>query len=242
MGSFAGSFAGSFTGNSLGTAQGAASGGITAGSESSTLQAGSLLGGQEMELSEEDISLFGDTYDLSQVISLIEQEPSDSSQAEELLEQIEDSRETVTQQYEELVRNQRATELEIQYTYDSSVIAGKLSEITYEQEVNEWEETLAEAKSGKEELEEGRDFLESLEQGTVAADRSGTVAALSFEAGDETYGGTVLVSYYNTDTVQVVLEVSQYDISKISVGDTVPSVELYRKNLWRPKARHPEPQ
>ena len=174
-----------------------------------------------MELSEEDISLFGDTYDLSQVISLIEQEPSDSSQAEELLEQIEDSRETVTQQYEELVRNQRATELEIQYTYDSSVIAGKLSEITYEQEVNEWEETLAEAKSGKEELEEGRDFLESLEQGTVAADRSGTVAALSFEAGDETYGGTVLVSYYNTDTVQVVLEVSQYDISKISVGDTV---------------------
>ena len=101
------------------------------------------------------------------------------------------------------------------------MIAGKLSEITYEQEVNEWEETLAEAKSGKEELEEGRDFLESLEQGTVAADRSGTVAALSLEAGDETYGGTVLASYYNTDTVQVVLEVSQYDISKISVGDTV---------------------
>lgn len=41
---------------------------------------------EELNLNEEDISLFGDTYDLTQVENLLEQEPSDSDSAESLLE------------------------------------------------------------------------------------------------------------------------------------------------------------
>lgn len=211
----------SFSGGSSGTSAGGMSG--EANSGSSMTGSGSGMSGisGEMTLSEDEISLFGDTYDLTKIISQVEQEPESTERAEELLEQILESQETVEEQYAELTRDKAITELGIQYTYDTAVIAGKLAEITYQQETQEWEATLTEAKDAKTELEEQKEFLSSMIDGILTADRSGTIASVSYEAEDVLSSTLAIVTYYDMDTVSIPLEVSQEDISKVNVGDTV---------------------
>ena len=171
-------------------------------------------------LSDEDISLLGDTYDLTSVKQLLSREPSDSSDAQELMEELQDSRETTKVQYEELQRKKKIFELEIQHTYDSAVIAGKLAELTYQQEIADWEETLAEAKQNKADLEIQKALLEAMADGVISADRDGTAASISYEAEDLLDSSIPIVSYYDTDTVSITLEVPQEEIASLSVGDT----------------------
>ena len=190
------------------------------GQEGQTQSGDNLQLSGNMSFSESEISLFGNEYDLTQIKSLMEREPADSESAQELLEQLQDGRETVERQYEELIREQIITELQIQYTYDTSVIAGKLAEFVYQQEMQEWEETLAEAKAQKAELESVKAFLDSLSDGILKADRDGTAAEVSYEAGDMINSVDPILTYYDTDRITIAIEVPQEDISQIHVGDT----------------------
>lgn len=198
--------------------------GTVSGTEQgSTVSAqGTTMSGQNGQsgLSDEEISLLGDTYDLSEVEQLLSREPSDSDDAQDLIDELEDSRETTQEQYEELQRKQKIFELEIQHTYDTAVIAGKLAELTYQQSLEEWEETLAEARQDKADLEAQKALLETMTDGAIYADQAGSVAAISYEAGDSLSSDTPVVSYYDTDTVSIILEVDQEDIAGLSVGDT----------------------
>ncbi len=207
------------TGGSFGGAM-SGSGGTASGLETSELLSGYGNTGAN-ELSDDEISLFGSTYDLSQVKELLEREPSDSDTAQELLEQLYDQKETVTSQYEELLRNQKATELKIQYTYDTTVLAGELAAFTWEQEIQEWDEQLAQAKSEKAELEEIKEWLSSMEEGIVTADRDGLISSVSCETGDVLAQDTPVLGYYNTDTVTITFTVPQEEINQVQVGDTV---------------------
>lgn len=56
--------------------------------------------------------------------------------------------------------------------------------------------------------------------GVICADQAGTVASVSCEAGDILSSDTPVVSYYDTDTVSITLEIDQEDIAGLSVGDT----------------------
>ena len=224
-----GNTAGSGNGGMPGSATGGvgnASGGTgessqVAESAGSTIQGTGVTGQNgQSALSDEDISLLGDTYDLTSVKQLLSREPSDSSNAQELMEELQDSRETTKAQYEELQRKKKIFELEIQYTYDSAVIAGKLAELTYQQEIADWEETLAEAKQNKADLETQKALLEAITDGVISADRDGTVASISYEAEDLLDSSIPIVSYYDTDTVSITLEVPQEEIASLSVGDT----------------------
>ena len=195
--------------------------GQDAGSAGSTIQ-GTGAAGQngQSALSDEDISLLGDAYDLTSVKQLISREPSDSDEAQDLIEELQDSRETTETQYKELQRKKKIFELEIQHTYDTAVLAGKLAELTYQQELSDWEQTLAEAKQNKEDLETQKALLEAMTDGVISADRAGTVASVSYEAEDLLSSVVPVVSYYNTDTVSITLEVPQEEIASLSVGDT----------------------
>ena len=209
------------TGGSAGSVSGA--GAVSGTEQGSTVSAqGTTMSGQNGQsgLSDEEISLLGDTYDLSEVEQLLSREPSDSDDAQDLIDELEDSRETTQEQYEELQRKQKIFELEIQHTYDTAVIAGKLAELTYQQSLEEWEETLAEARQDKADLEAQKALLETMTDGAIYADQAGTVAAISYEAGDSLSSDTPVVSYYDTDTVSIILEVDQEDIADLSVGDT----------------------
>lgn len=224
------------SGNGTGTANGSMSGGISlgsgsmpggsgessqaSGSNAGTAQGAGLVGQNgQTSLSGDDISLLGDIYDLTSVKQLISREPSDSDDAQDLIEELQDSRDTTKAQYEELQRKQKIFELEIQHTYDTAVIAGKLAELTYQQELADWEETLAEAKQNKADLETQKALLDAMIDGVITADRDGTVASVSYEAEDLLSSAVPIVSYYHTDTVNITLEVPQEEIASLSVGD-----------------------
>ncbi len=180
------------------------------------------LSGQNAQssLSDEDISLLGDTYDLTSVKQLLSREPSDSDDAQDLIDELQDGRETTELQYEELQRKKKIFELEIQHTYDTAVIAGKLAELTYQENLSDWEETLAEARQNKAELETQKALLDAMTDGIIVADRDGTAASISYEAEELLSSEIPIVSYYDTDTVSIVLEVPQEEIASLSVGDT----------------------
>ena len=220
-GSGNGGMPGSATGGVGNASGGTGESGQAAESSESTIQGTGVTGQNgQSALSDEDISLLGDTYDLTSVKQLLSREPSDSSDAQELMEELQDSRETTKVQYEELQRKKKIFELEIQHTYDSAVIAGKLAELTYQQELSDWEETLAEAKQNKADLETQKAFLEAMADGVISADRDGTAASISYEAEDLLDSSIPIVSYYDTDTVSITLEVPQEEIASLSVGDT----------------------
>lgn len=212
---------GSATGGAGNASGGTGESSQVAESAGSTIQGSGVTGQNgQSALLDEDISLLGDTYDLTSVKQLLSREPSDSSDAQDLIEELQDSRETTRVQYEELQRKKKIFELEIQHTYDSAVIAGKLAELTYQQELSDWEETLAEAKQNKADLETQKALLEAMTDGVISADRDGTAASISYEAEDLLDSSIPIVSYYDTDTVSITLEVPQEEIASLSVGDT----------------------
>ena len=216
------------TGNGMASGFSGGTGSMSSGASADSSSAGAAQSGQSVsmgtdgfDMSSADISILGNAYDLTQVKNLLEQEPSDEDAAEDLLEQLTDSLEEVQTQYEELQRMEKIYELQIQYTYDTTNLSAQLAEITYEQELQEWEDTLAEAKKEKEATEEQKAMLDAMTDGTICAEQSGIVASVSYDEGDKISSSVPVISYYDTDTVTVTLEIPQEEIAGIAVGQTV---------------------
>lgn len=188
---------------------------------SAEIQQGSQTGAMGQQASTEEETLFGDEYDLTQIKSQIDKEPAGTDEAEELAEELGKAQETVAEQYAELLRNQKKTELEIQYTCDTEILEGSLAEFTYQETIEELDESYQEAEENVAGLQEICDALGAMENGVITAGQDGMVASFSYEEGDTLDPGAEIISYYDTSTVQVPIEVSQYDIQKFSVGDSV---------------------
>lgn len=216
------------SGNSMASGFSGGTGSMSAGASADSGSAGAAQSGQSasmgtdgFDMSSADISILGNAYDLTQVKSLLEQEPSDEDAAEDLLEQLTDSLEEVQTQYEELQRMEKIYKLQIQYTYDTTKLAAQLAEITYEQELLEWENTLSEAKEEQETIEEQKAMLDAMTDGTICAEQNGIVASVSYDEGGVISSSVPVISYYDTDTVTVTLEIPQEEIAGIAVGQTV---------------------
>ena len=216
------------SGNSMAFGFSGSTGNMASGASADSSSAGATQSGQSVsmgtdgfDMSSADISILGNTYDLTQIKNLLEQEPSDEDTAEDLLEQLTDSLEEVQTQYEELQRMEKIYELQIQYTYDTTNLSAQLAEITYEQELQEWENTLSEAKGEQETIEEQKAMLDAMTDGTICAEQSGIVASVSYDEGDKISSSVPVISYYDTDTVTITLEVPQEEIAGIAVGQTV---------------------
>ena len=78
-----------------------------------------------------------------------------------------------------------------------------------------------EAQDTLDELKEQQSALLAIEDGVVCADRDGTLASVTYEAGATLIKNTAFASYYDLDTILISVEVSQNDIAKLAVGDTV---------------------
>ena len=216
------------SGNSMASGFSGGTGSMSSGASADSSSAGVAQSGQSasmgtdgFDMSSADISILGNAYDLTQVKNLLEQEPSDEDAAEDLLEQLTDSLEEVQTQYEELQRMEKIYKLQIQYTYDTTKLAAQLAEITYEQELLEWENTLSEAKEEQETIEEQKAMLDAMTDGTICAQQNGIVASVSYDEGDVISSSVPVISYYDTDTVTVTLEIPQEEIAGIAVGQTV---------------------
>lgn len=144
----------------------------------------------------------------------------------ELTERLEELEEKCNQAKREATLRQP----ELEQQYEEAVLEGKYANTTYETSLARLQSAVDEAEDTLEALEEEQSALLSLEDGIICADRAGTVAAVSYEAEDVLYEEAALVSYYDTDTILISVEVSQEEIADLAVGDAVEVVIAVGRN------------
>ena len=141
--------------------------------------------------------------------------------AEMTLEQLETNAELLQSTYEEAEREAETKRVQLQYEYELAVVEGEYAQANYEATIESLQATVDKAKSSLEDLKEAQAYLLALENGIVCADTSGTIASVTYDAGDILFPGTAFVTYYNTSELTISLEVEQENIAKIAVGDEV---------------------
>ena len=104
---------------------------------------------------------------------------------------------------------------------DEAVLEGKYADTEYEASLENLRSAVDEAQDTLDELKEQQSALLAIEDGVVCADRDGTLASVTYEAGDTLIKNTAFASYYDLDTILISVEVSQNNIAKLAVGDTV---------------------
>lgn len=108
-----------------------------------------------------------------------------------------------------------------QNTYDSAVLEGEYADTVYNSTVASYQETLDEAKETLENAKEQQAALLALQNGIVTAEYTGELSGVYYKAGDTIQTSAPLVTYCDTENLTIDTEVSQEDISKIAVGDSV---------------------
>lgn len=127
---------------------------------------------------------------------------------------------------EEILEAQTALEQEemlARQDYDSAVQSGSLAGDVYgytlealQDSVDEAQQTLTDAQ---ELLAEFEAFVG--EDGVICSEGSGLVTEIAYEAGDRLTASGTMLSYAAEDSYSITIDVSEEDISHISVGDTV---------------------
>lgn len=135
----------------------------------------------------------------------------------ELTENLEELQEAYEQAGREAVTAQAA----IQKEYEEAVLEGKYADTTYEAALQELKDAVDAAQDTLDALLEEQEALLAIEDGVLCADRAGTIASVNYEAEDVLYENTALVSYYDTETIFISVEVPQEQIAMLTVGDEV---------------------
>lgn len=147
----------------------------------------------------------------------------------ELTESLEELQEAYEQAKREAVTAQAA----IQKEYEEAVLAGNYADTTYEAALLKLQEAVETAQDTLDALLEEQEAFLEIEDGVLCADRGGTIASVTYEAGDVLYENTALVSYCDTETIFISVEVPQEQIAKLTVGDEVEvAVTGSRGALW----------
>lgn len=125
------------------------------------------------------------------------------------------------QKYNNALLTYDTEKLAIQNTYDAAVLEGNNAETVYQAALAELQKTVDEAQETLDDLKEEQAAFLSLENGVITAEQAGTLASVTYEAGDTLFSNVAAVSYYSTGTITISVEVDQSDIAKIEVGDDV---------------------
>lgn len=135
----------------------------------------------------------------------------------ELTEQLEE----LSEKYEQAKREAITSQPEIEKQYEEAVLEGKYADTEYETTLATLQSAVDDAQNTLDTLMEEQSALLAMEDGIVCADRAGTLATVTYEAGDELYDDTAFATYYDTDTILISVEVPQEEIAKLAVGDSV---------------------
>lgn len=142
-------------------------------------------------------------------------------QAEKSLEQLEGSVDALQQNYETANREAETKRLELQKEYDTAVLEGEYAQTTYNETIEKLKTAVETAENTLADLKEEQAALLTLENGVVCANQSGTLASVTYDVEDILFSGTAFVTYYDTATLTISVEVEQENIAKIAVGDEV---------------------
>lgn len=143
------------------------------------------------------------------------------SDANDKITELTESLERLQEAYEQAEREAVTKKADIQNEYDTAVLEGSYAQNTYESALRSLSSDVSSAQETLDELKEEQETLQQLQEGIICADRKGILASVTYEAEDVLYEDTAVVSYYDTDTILISVEVSQENIAKIAVGDSV---------------------
>ncbi len=170
------------------------------------------------------------------------------TEANEKIAELTDELEKLSDACDEAERNETTAQPALLQQYEEAVLEGKYADTEYEASLENLQSAVDEAQDTLDELKEQQSALLAIEDGVVCADRDGTLASVTYEAGDTLIKNTAFASYYDLDTILISVEVSQNNIAKLAVGDTVcryrsveaeweqstePSIPSHRKNIRR---------
>lgn len=134
-----------------------------------------------------------------------------AKQAEESLENAYESQikqvESYLQNYNDIVRKKEQTVV----SQDDSVDSKKSSLTTTQ---------IGNSTTGSSEKKQIRQYEDQIEACTVTAPMKGVITEVNVEAGDS-YKGTAIVTIEDTSAYEVSVEISEYDINKVEIGQTV---------------------
>lgn len=142
------------------------------------------------------------------------------------LESIESNEEQIAglqKETEQASAKQAIEQLEAKQEYEDGTLSSRNAQVSYTAELESLKEELEEALEELEAIQEQVDAFEAFvgSDGVVYAGGSGIVTEVGFKAGDSLVMSGVLVSYAPADRMQITVDVSQEDITSLSVGDSV---------------------
>lgn len=113
--------------------------------------------------------------------------------------------------------------LDVEQTYQESVINGENAQITYNAQIESLKETLAEAEEEKNAVEDQLEAFETFvgSDGVLYAEGSGIVTQVAYEAGDSLEQTGVIVAYAAPADMTISVDVTQEDVVDLAVGDKV---------------------
>lgn len=141
--------------------------------------------------------------------------------ANQRIAELTESLERLYEEYEEAERESVTSEAGIQKKYEEAVLEGEYADTEYEAALLELQKAVDTAQDTLDRLEEEQRAFLAIEGGILCADRAGTIASVGYGAEDVLYEDAALVSYYDTDTIYISVEVPQEKIASIAVGDEV---------------------
>ena len=153
----------------------------------------------------------------TQAQSSYEKQVQDATQQKE---QLEGSLTQLQSAYEEALQNAVTEKVKVQNTYDTAVVDGEYAQTVYDNTVASLQSAVDTAQENLDNLTQEQTALNALEDGVITASQAGTIAAVTYEAEDVLKDSTAVVSYYDTDTILVTIDVDQSHINDIAVGDT----------------------
>ena len=146
-------------------------------------------------------------------------------QAKKSLEQLESNVEALQENYEAALRDAETKKLKLQNEYELSILEGAYAINTYNKTIEKLEASVESAEKSLTNLQEEEAALLALEDGIVRADRSGTLASVTYDVSDVLFSSNAFVTYYETSVLTISVEIEQENIAKVAVGDEV-SVQI----------------
>lgn len=150
-------------------------------------------------------------------------------QIDEWNKAIEANRNSITEKQKKISQAQSSLEVEKltnESVYESAVLGGELAEDIYNYTVDSLEEAVTVAQveydNAENNLAEFTSFVG--DDGIIYADGSGLVTNVAYAVGDDLITTGAMISYVKEGAYTVTIDVSEEDISAITVGDTVDIV------------------
>ncbi len=145
------------------------------------------------------------------------------SRAQQALDDNAAQIEALQKELKTLSAKKKINKLEVEATYNESVISGENAQITYDAQLESLKETLKEAEEEKDKIQEQLEAFESFvgEDGCLYADGTGIVTQVDYEAGDRLQNTGTMLSYAAPTDMTISVDVTQEDIVELKVGDKV---------------------